>query len=648
MNKSTTLKWDIYIGLVLTVLTSRQLSGQLPAANPISAVMPTTTFTVQLEEVVRLPNSGSGSNRYARIEQIAAAPNGSDTLYVADQRGRFYEYTPGGSALALFDFRSNIPDFKNGDGQSGLRGFAFHPDSLNPGADGFRKFYTAHEIETNANESHLSVVSEWTLDASGIPMAGSRRDILTQSQPRGDHNIGKIGFNPNVTPLDADYGNLYISFGDGGNYRSPAIGGSDLTLNPNGQDTSNFLGSILRINPLENDGNPYTVPADNPFVSSAGFEPEIWAYGLRNPHHFGWDRGGDGAMLIADIGQSNIEEVNLGIAGSNYGWSFREGTFDVTGKLPDNPISAAELPADHVNDPYTYPVAQYDHDFANTGQISAAIAGGYVYRGSQASELSGKYIFGNFGSDGEGQVYVVDVDQLQTRDDFTDWESMNDGFLAPVQQLQFVDANGQPTTLLELIQDASGNSTQSRTDMRFGIDNNGEVYISSKKDGWIRRFVGTPIAGCDFDRDGECNQDDVDALSAAIVAVKNGGLPELLFDINGDSLVDNTDLQQWLADAGVENSVVTGGNPFLGADGNLDGVVDVTDFNTWNGNKFTSNDAFSSGDFNADGVVDVADFNLWNGLKFTSSNGPNVVPEPTGCFLAMMAGVALLRRRRKR
>ncbi|MEM7315427.1 MAG: PQQ-dependent sugar dehydrogenase, partial [Planctomycetota bacterium] len=356
--------------------------GQLPAANPIQAIMPLAPFTLQLEEVVLIPNSSSGTNRFARIEQISPAIDGSDTMYIADQRGRLYRYNQTSDQLSgLFDFSSNIPDFKGNNNQSGLRGFAFHPDAFTEGSPGFGKFYTAHEIDTsNSNESHRSVVSEWTLTDTGSIMSGSRRDILTQSQPRGDHNIGKIGFDPNLSPGDDDYGNLYISFGDGGNYRSPAIGGSDSTLNPNGQITTNFLGSMLRINPLQNGNDAYTVPDDNPFVGQAGFSPEIWAYGLRNPHHFAWDRGGDGNMFIADIGQSNIEEVNRGIAGANYGWSVREGTFDMTGKAPDNPISAAELPADHATDPYTYPVAQYDHDFDNTGQISAAIAGGYVYR----------------------------------------------------------------------------------------------------------------------------------------------------------------------------------------------------------------------------------------------------------------------------
>ncbi|MEQ8839192.1 MAG: PQQ-dependent sugar dehydrogenase [Lacipirellulaceae bacterium] len=481
--------------LTLVLGCSMATAQTLTPANPISGTIPATTFTLQLEEVIQLPDSAGGSNRFARVEQTSPLEDGSGRMITADQRGRVYTFTPGDANPTLFfDFGANIPNFANGNQQSGLRGFAFHPNAFgSPNAPGYRKMYTAHEITaTNGTESHRSVVSEWTLNTGGTGVeAGSKRDLLTQSQPRGDHNIGKLGFNPNLSPTDADYGNLYISFGDGGNYRTDR---GDTTLNPNGQNTTNFLGSILRINPLPTRAGAYTVPADNPFVGEAGINPEIWAYGLRNPHQFSWDTGGNGEMLIADIGQSNIEEVNIGVPGANYGWAVREGTFDMTGKLPGNPIAADVLPANHPSDPYTYPVVQYDHDFNNSGQDNAAIAGGFVARGTQVSELRGKYVFGNFGSSTAFQdIYVVDVDQLQLRDDLTNLATFHDEFLAPIQRLQLVDGNGQPVSFLQLVRQKSGNFGQNRTDMRFGIDENGEIYISSKKDGTIRRFIGTPI-----------------------------------------------------------------------------------------------------------------------------------------------------------
>ncbi|HEY5621948.1 MAG TPA: PQQ-dependent sugar dehydrogenase, partial [Pontiella sp.] len=433
---------------------------------------------------------------FARIEQFNAIGDGTDRIFVIDQRGKMYYFTPGDVSPTLyFDFGANIPDFKNAN-QLGLRGFAFHPNAFTPGEPGYQKMYTAH----HRSNPLRSVVSEWTLDGSTNVIAASMRELLTRNQPEWDHNVGKVKFNPNVPTNDPDFGNLYISFGDGANYKTEA---GDTILNPNGQNKLNFFGTILRINPLQDGSNPYTIPEDNPFVGDADFLPEIWAYGLRNPHQFSWDTEGSNLMLIANIGQSNAEEIELGISGANYGWPIREGTFDMTGKAPDNPIAADTLPADHTNDVYTYPLAQYDHDFDNQGQNSAAIAGGFVYRGTQIAELRGKYIFGNFGTSSNvarfgaadtnifQDVYVVDVDQLQLRDDFSDYYSYHDGFLAPIQRVQLVDTNNMPINLLELVRDISGNSTQRRTDMRFGIDNDGEVYISSKKSGCIWRFVGS-------------------------------------------------------------------------------------------------------------------------------------------------------------
>ena len=464
----------------------------LPAANPIPATIPETSFALTLEKVIELPDSSVSINRFARIEQISPDPRGGDEIYVSDQRGKVYTFTPGDASPDLFyDFGANHPDFRDGN-QSGLRGFAFHPNAYgSSSAPGYLKIYTAQDITFGGN--HFSSVSEWSLSSRGAVIPNSRRDILFQSQPRGDHNIGKVKFNPHAVPGDDDYGLLYISFGDGGNYRSSDAGGSDTTLNPNGQNRNNFLGSILRINPVEDGDDPYTIPDTNPFPDTVGVRPEIWAYGLRNPHHFSWDRGGDHKMLIADIGQSNIEEINLGAIGRNYGWSIREGTFDMTDKAPDNPIAADTLPANHTTDPYTYPVAQYDHNFDNTGQVGAAIAGGYVYRGDRVPLLRGKYVFGNFGFTSDYQeIYVVDVDELEQRDDFTDLTSLNDGFIGPIQQLRLIDSNEQAVKLLDLVRDESGSGGQSRTDMRFGIDNHGEVYVSSKKSGTIWRFAATP------------------------------------------------------------------------------------------------------------------------------------------------------------
>ncbi len=143
----------------------------------------------------------------------------------------------------------------------------------------------------------------------------------------------------------------------------------------------------------------------------------------------------------------------------------------------------------------------------------------------------------------------------------------------------------------------------------------------------------------DFNNDGLIDCADVNALTGAIV---NGG-DVATFDLNADGMINNADMDIWLADGAAANGFTT---PYFRGDANLDGSVDVSDFNVWNGAKFTSVAAFCSGDFNADGTVDVSDFNIWNGNKFQSS-GMAAVPEP-GSLLGLLIGVAGLLRFRRR
>ena len=162
----------------------------------------------------------------------------------------------------------------------------------------------------------------------------------------------------------------------------------------------------------------------------------------------------------------------------------------------------------------------------------------------------------------------------------------------------------------------------------------------------VRFTGGNSNITCDFDGDGFCDGIDVDRLTAAIVAVKNGGAPDTGFDLTSDGNVDNADLDQWLVDAGAENVVVTSGNPYLPADANLDGSVNGQDFVAWNNSKFTNSDAFTMGDFNADGSVNGQDFVVWNNVKFMNSDTVPAVPEPGTCWLFLLfATVAVLRRK---
>jgi len=165
-------------------------------------------------------------------------------------------------------------------------------------------------------------------------------------------------------------------------------------------------------------------------------------------------------MLIGDIGQANIEEVNLGIAGADYGWSAREGTFALD---PDDVTRVLDLPPFDASFDVTYPVAQYDHDEGN------AIVGGFVYRGDAVPELFGQYVFGDIVN---GRIFFVDADALEL------------GRQAPIEELTLL-RDGEPISLLDLV-DAP------RADLRFGQDLDGELYVTTKQDGMVRTFAPAP------------------------------------------------------------------------------------------------------------------------------------------------------------
>ncbi len=192
--------------------------------------------------------------------------------------------------------------------------------------------------------------------------------MLTIPQPFSNHNGGDLAFGPD--------GYLYIATGDGGS------GGDPLD---SGQSLDTHLGKLLRIDVNGGDatgGTPYAVPADNPFVNTAGALPEIWAYGLRNPWRFSFDRD-TGDLYIGDVGQNAFEEVNFQSAdsagGENYGWNVMEGFHCYNADSCDE--SGLVLP-----------IAEYPHSEGNS------VTGGYVYRGAAIPELVGQYVYGDFGS----------------------------------------------------------------------------------------------------------------------------------------------------------------------------------------------------------------------------------------------------------
>ncbi|HWB72987.1 MAG TPA: PQQ-dependent sugar dehydrogenase [Egibacteraceae bacterium] len=287
---------------------------------------------------------------------VLAARPGDDALYVAERAGRVRVVR--GGALhpgALLD----ISDQTTTDGERGLLGLAFSPDGDH--------LYLSH---TDAQGD--SRVAEYAVTAAGVDPA-SRREVLFQSQPYGNHNGGDIAFGPD--------GLLYVGLGDGGSAGDP---------HDNGQSLATLLGKLLRIDPAAGGtgGAPYDVPPDNPFVGRPGARPEVWAYGLRNPWRFSFDRE-TGDLWIADAGQSAREEIDFAPAGTgagaNYGWNRLEGTRPYEGQPPPDAVP---------------PMFEYP---ASGGRC--AIIGGYVYRGSAIPPLRGAYLYSDL-CDGEIRALV--------------------------------------------------------------------------------------------------------------------------------------------------------------------------------------------------------------------------------------------------
>ena len=197
--------------VVFTMLTL-PARAFLPLADPMNETIPTTSWSIELEDVVTIPNSSGNTRPRMEFMTSGGAPG---LAYLIDQRGRIHSFDPTAnnpSTSVFLNLASAVPNFRDG-GQQGVRGLAFHPNFNNSGEDGFRKFYTSHSRNFGSNgiggprtftepgfNNHYSVVGEWTVNANGTVNTGSYRELFRVAQPMGDHNIGQIGFNPNVGP----------------------------------------------------------------------------------------------------------------------------------------------------------------------------------------------------------------------------------------------------------------------------------------------------------------------------------------------------------------------------------------------------------------------------------------------------------------
>ena len=288
---------------------------------------------------------------YSEPVYVSSDPGDPDRLFVVERAGRIELTTPTRTST----FVDLTPLVDSGSQERGLLSMAFAPDYATSGL--------AYVYFTGKDAGSIHVAE---LEASGaVADPATLRNVLTiPHRTYPNHNGGQLQFGPD--------GYLYIGTGDGG-------GGGDPF--ENGQSTSSLLGKILRIDPRRSGTQPYTVPAGNPFIGTAG-RPEIWSLGLRNPYRFSFDRA-TGALSVGDVGQNRWEELDYALPpaagrGLNFGWDCREGL---------HVFESSGCPAGG----FTEPVLEYSH---STG--GCAVTGGYVVRDPGLEELAGRYVYADY------------------------------------------------------------------------------------------------------------------------------------------------------------------------------------------------------------------------------------------------------------
>jgi glucose/arabinose dehydrogenase len=382
-------------------------SPGLPSPSSAPSAAPSLAPSVAPLEGIRLDPVVSGLTSPIGLTNPG---DSSGRLIVNEQAGRIRIVNPDGT-LGAADF-VDLSDRLEAGGERGLLGVAFHPDFAANG----RLF-----VHYSRAGDGATVISELTASADRASAnASSERILFTYSQPFANHNGGEITFGPD--------GYLYIGLGDGGSGGDPY---------GNGQNRETLLGKILRIDvdapPAAERG--YAIPDTNPYAASgaapgAGL-PEIWAYGLRNPWRFSFDRG-SGDLYIGDVGQNAWEEIDrqpaASVGGENYGWNLFEATH-----CSSDCGSISAIP----------PIAEYSHD------AGCSVTGGFVYRGTQQPMLLGTYLFSDYCS---GTIWTPPASEGVT-----------------------------PRTLAD-------------TDLRvssFGEGEDGELYLLDLVDGTVFHLVGT-------------------------------------------------------------------------------------------------------------------------------------------------------------
>jgi glucose/arabinose dehydrogenase len=349
---------------------------------------------------------------------ITAPPGDGERLFVVERTGAIM-IVKGGVVLPIpfLDVSSLITA---AEGEQGLLGLAFAPDFVTS-----RYFYVNY-TSPDAGAGERTVIEQYEVSADpDIADGASGQIILAIDQPYANHNGGMLAFGPND-------GYLYIATGDGGGANDP---------DENAQNLDSLLGKLLRI---EVDGGSfYHIPIDNPFQGHSGVRGEIWAYGLRNPWRFSFDRT-TGDLYIGDVGQGAREEIDFQLAssegGENFGWDVAEG-FVCTG----GGGSCGTAPG------FTPPILDYGHEQGRS------VTGGYVYRGAAIPEYRGLYFFADYIT---GRLWSFRLGR-GSPGEFTEWSVK--------------------------VKDGSGLDV--KTISSFGEDEAGELYILDYGDGELFRIV---------------------------------------------------------------------------------------------------------------------------------------------------------------
>jgi hypothetical protein len=569
--------------LVAVILTSASVAfAQYPLQYPSKSQVGKDGMTVLLEDFANPPLSSMTHAGMADTEinfkgqlgrmnslrsEPANAPLSASRFFVIDQSNTLYILDKASKKFTPYlKFADVFPKFESDTGNTaGVVSIGFDPGYAKNG-----KFYTVHiekpdmdgsatptnahlpaldlkgytttpAVNPPAGPVHLeSVLIEWTdTNIRNATFEGTARELLRVGYDR-NHPMADLIFNPLVKPGQGDYGNLYVSVGDGAQGETPGPGH---TLP---QQLDNFMGKILRITPDINlhpkdklgPNGRYRIPSTgsdpNPFVSIASARGEIFAYGLRNPHRMDWDTVSK-TLLVNDIGLHYWEEIDIVTKGANYGYSEREGDEQLfvdnagkTGSLVDPAVAFPDrdlLHVDGIDEPVApvYPAAVYSHWEGDS------IGSGFVYRGKQMPQLRGKYVFNDMTT---GRIFYVDLaEMIATRGQRNQQAQIHELQIQFKSPYDTANQNAVKRRMFDIVAEtyshkggtpaqdrvlpgAAGATTGwydpehqhakadpegapyggGRADIRIALGGDGELYVLSKSDGMIRKLASVVTA----------------------------------------------------------------------------------------------------------------------------------------------------------